>query len=225
MVVTGDHPTLVSAVRTVGRRAILEGYLRLRVAGAENVPTTGRVLLAANHVSYLDGPVLFGVSPRPVTFLVKAEFFDGVLGWALRGLGQVPVHQGQLDRTALVTALNALSTEQVVGIFPEGGRHDGDFASFERGVSWLAVRSGAPVVPVGIAGSAQAWPRGNRLPRPRSAVTVCFGQPIQVNDKPAAATRRAVDAAAEQLRRTLIDHLTTTNAAHREATAVGREGI
>lgn len=207
-----EHPRFVAAMRTVGRRALLPGYLRLRVAGDENVPTSGGVLLAANHTSFLDGPVLFGVSPRPVTFLVKAEMFDGVIGWALRRLGQVPVRRGTADRTALLTALNALHSGQVVGIFPEGGRArqgGGGFAEFERGVAWLALRSGMPIVPVAIAGTQEAWPVDAKLPKPRRPVTVFFGQPLQPVDSPAAATRQRVAEVSETIRRALITHLET----------------
>jgi 1-acyl-sn-glycerol-3-phosphate acyltransferase len=204
-----EHPRFMAAVRTVGRRALLPGYLRLRVSGDENVPAEGGLLLAANHTSFLDGPVLFGVSPRPVTFLIKAEMFGGVFGWALRQLGQVPVRRGTADRTALLTALNALHSGQVVGIFPEGGRgrQGGGFAEFERGVAWLALRSGVPVVPVAIAGAEQAWPKDARLPKPRRQVTVYFGEPLQPVDAPAAATRKRVAEVSDAIRQALIEHL------------------
>ncbi|HET6498143.1 MAG TPA: lysophospholipid acyltransferase family protein [Coriobacteriia bacterium] len=166
-------------VRGTLGRALLASF-RTRVIGAENVPPTG-ALLAGNHVSYLDPVLLWCASPRRVHFIAKAELWESrLLGTALDHLLAFPVHRGAADRAALTHASALLASGELVGIFPEGTRHeseDGGLGEASEGVAYLALRAMAPVVPVGIAGTADALPPDARLPR-CARVRIVFGTPV-----------------------------------------------
>lgn len=179
----------------------------LRVDGAAQVPACGPVLLAGNHAGFVDGPLVFALSPRRAALLAKSELFTRwgarPLGW----LGQIPVHRGEPDRNALRAGLATLRAGGVLGVFPEGTRGAGELEEVTDGLAYLALRSGAPVVPVAVAGTAAAWPRGRPLPRPGAPVRVSFGRPVQVTVDGDPRARRTVRTAAEQLRLALLDHL------------------
>ncbi len=132
---------------------------RVRTTGAEELPADGPAVLAPNHRGLLDGPLLWArvwaARRRPVAFLVKEEMFTGVLGVLLRATGQIPVDRRSGAR-ALVTATGVLERGGVVGVFPEGTRGDGGVQSVREGVAWLALRTGAPVVPVAMTGTRPA---------------------------------------------------------------------
>src|SRR5690606_19743029 len=119
---------------------------RTEVLDAHHVPASGPVVVAANHIALLDGPLVHGVVPRPSHILVKREMFRGPVGWVLHAAGQIPVDRSN-GRPALAAALAVLRRGDVVGIFPEGMRGRGDASGSRAGVAWLAVNSGAPVVP------------------------------------------------------------------------------
>jgi 1-acyl-sn-glycerol-3-phosphate acyltransferase len=160
--------------------ALMRLGFRLQGRGGEHVPSTGPVLLVANHSSVLDPPLVGGVTPRPVSFLAKAELF-GIpgLGWLIRRLNARPVRREGADPGALRTALKVLQDGGVLLVFPEGTRgEEGVLRPPKAGAGMLAVLSGAAVVPVYIAGSGRAWPRGQRWPRP-ARVTVTFGPPLR----------------------------------------------
>ena len=149
---------------------------RLEARGTEHMPARGPVLIVANHSSFLDPPLVGGASPRPVSFMAKAELFRVPLfGGLIRRLNARPVRREGADAGALRTALRILQEGHVLLMFPEGTRGpEGVLRDPKPGAGMLAVLSGAPVVPVVIRGSGQAWPRGRRLPRP-AKVTVTFG--------------------------------------------------
>lgn len=148
----------------------------LRARGADNVPRRGRVLLVANHSSLLDPPIVGGMTPRPVSYLAKAELFAiPLFGPLIRRLNARPVRRAEADPGALRTALRILEEERALLVFPEGTRgEEGTLRAPKAGAGMLAVLSGAPVVPVYVEGSGRVWPRGARLPRP-GRVTVSFG--------------------------------------------------
>ena len=156
------------------------------VEGREHVPAQGPVIMAANHLSALDSFIVPLVSPRQVAFLAKAEYFTRpgirgrLTGSTLRGLGAVPVPRGEhrAAQAALETALDVLREGRAFGIHPEGSRsRDGRLYRGRTGVAWLALASGAPVVPVALVGTERIQPVGARLPRP-GRVTVRFGAPL-----------------------------------------------
>jgi 1-acyl-sn-glycerol-3-phosphate acyltransferase len=166
------------------------GLWRPRVLGAWRVPPHGPVILAVNHSHNIDGPLLMGTAPRPVHFLIKKEAFVGPLGSFLKGIGQLRVDRSSVDRTAITQALGVLQGGGVLGIFPEGTRGVGDFASLRSGLAYFAVRSGAPIVPVAVLGTAERMPGGREegtggvrlikgLPPLRSRVDLIFGDPFQ----------------------------------------------
>lgn len=165
--------------RTVGATAL--ALYRTRLLGTEHVPAGG-VILAGNHISYLDPVLLWSGSPRRAHFVGKAELWEiRPLGWLLDRVWVFPVRRGTADREMIATASDLLARGEVLGMFPEGTRsRSGDadtLGEFQGGVAFLAIRSGVPVVPVGIAGTEKAWPKGQLLPRfPR--VTVVFGEPV-----------------------------------------------
>lgn len=195
----------------VGRRigvGLMYGLWRPRVLGAWKMPATGPVILAVNHSHNIDGPMVMGVAPRPTHFLIKKEAFVGPLDAFLTGIGQLKVDRATADRTAITEALGVLVAGGVLGIFPEGTRGEGDFASLRAGLAYFAVRSGAPIVPVAVLGSAERPGRlVKALPPLRSRVDVVFGDPFEAGDGSGRRTRRALDEATERIQKQLTGHL------------------
>lgn len=208
---TGNESTGSERGAAVGRRiglGLMHGLWRPRVLGAWRVPPGGPVILAVNHAHNIDGPMLMGTAPRPVHFLIKKEAFVGPLGSFLRGIGQLEVDRSTADRNAVTTALGVLERGGALGIFPEGTRGEGDFAALRSGLAYFALRSGAPVVPVAVLGSADRPGRLIRaLPPLRSRVDVVFGDPVTVGDGSGRRTRKALDHATTQLQERLAAHL------------------
>jgi 1-acyl-sn-glycerol-3-phosphate acyltransferase len=200
--VTDDTPLRVPADRGWARwigRFLAHGVWATEVAGAERVPADGPVLFAANHTGVVDGPVMFGVAPRPMHILVKEEMFAGPLGRLLRGAGQIPVDRDG-GRAALVASLAVLHDGGAVGIFPEGNRGRGDAADSRAGVAWLALRSGAPVVPVAVLGTRRTGEGVNHVPGVRRRLVVEFGAPVEVVRPQGTSGRAALDHANGTLR-------------------------
>ncbi|MFE5870405.1 lysophospholipid acyltransferase family protein [Streptomyces roseifaciens] len=184
------------------------GLWKPRVLGAWRVPAAGPVILAVNHSHNLDGPMLMGTAPRPVHFLIKKEAFVGPLGPFLEGIGQLKVDRTSADRAAITEALGVLEGGGVLGIFPEGTRGEGDFASLRAGLAYFAVRSGARIVPVAVLGSAERKSRVVRgLPPLRSRVDVVFGDAFEAGDGSGRRTRKALDEATVRIQERLSAHL------------------
>lgn len=180
----------------------------MRVEGRDRVPRGGGVILAGNHTGWLDGPLVFLYAPRPTRFLVKAELYrHPPLARALGWLGQIPVHRGQPDRTALREALAVLAAGGAVGVFPEGTRSTGTLGEVHHGVAYLAVKSGCPVVPVACFGSSDALPKGAVIPRPRTRLVVTYGSPLAVAVAGRPQARRTIALAAEEIREAMRTHL------------------
>lgn len=194
--------------RWVGR-FLAKVVWRTLVLGTDRVPSTGAVLLAANHTGAIDGPLVHGVAPRGTHFLVKHEMFaalGGLVGLVLRGAGQIPVDRGN-GRPALTAALGVLRRGGAVGIFPEGNRGRGDAASARAGVAWLAVTTGAPVVPVAVLGTRRTGESVGHVPGPRRRLVVEFGAPVALDLPPGLSGRAAVSRANEVLRQALAEHV------------------
>lgn len=202
-------PPVVTAVRLVGR-LLARTVLRLDVVGGEHVPATGPVLVAGNHAAILDGPLVFFTTPRPATLLTKSEVFVGVWARACGWLGLIPVHRGAADRAALKAGLAHLERGGVLGVFPEGTRGTGQLDSVTDGLAYLALRSGATVVPLAVHGTAAALPRGRVVPRLRAPVTVAYGPPLPLTVTGDPRARSTVRAVAEQLHSGLVAHLRRT---------------
>ena len=196
-----DHGAVPYAVLRLVLKALMRLLWRVRVQGLDNVPPTGGFLLASNHLSFIDSLVIPVLVPRRVAFLAKAEYFEGrgLRGLLTRGwfvaLGAVPVRRGSHGEAmaSLQLALQVLRAGDGFGIYPEGTRsRDGRLYRGRTGVAWLALASGAPVVPVGVVGTDRVQPVGARLPR-IAPVTVRFGPPLHADAYhrlPAGAARR-----------------------------------
>ena len=162
---------------------------RLRVEGADRVPSSGPAIVAGNHVSALDGVALAlttsSRSGRMPRFLVAAEFFRKLwYGWALRLYRQIPLRRGQRDQGALDVAIETIRGGALAGIFPEGTVNPepgGGLMRGRKGVARIALATDAPVVPVGIWGTQTRWPRsGLHFRRPwRPVVAISYGEPIR----------------------------------------------
>jgi 1-acyl-sn-glycerol-3-phosphate acyltransferase len=149
------------------------------VQGREHVPKKGAALIAPNHLSALDPPLIGCALPRAGWFMAKAELFDiPGLAWLIRHMHAYPVKRGVPDRAALKRTLDYLRQGELVCLFPEGTRSvNGELGPLEIGIGMLAVREGVPVIPVGIRGTDRMLPRdGKRLHRAR--IRVQFGPPI-----------------------------------------------
>lgn len=167
---------------------LVRALFRVRVEGLEHVPSSGPAILAFNHVSVLDGPVLAVEVAwrhrRQSRFLVAAEFFQRrVIGAILRRFGQIPIRRGQHDDDALDDAIATVRRGALAAIAPEGTvNRDGgtELQRIRRGVARIAVPTGSPIVPVGVWGTQRRWPRsGLRLGPPwRPTVALSFGPPI-----------------------------------------------
>ncbi len=179
-------------------------YWRPRIEGLENIPSSGPVIVASNHLSFADSMVIPFFVPRKVVFLAKEDYFTGtgikgalVRGW-FEGIGMVPIDRDDTKAAlaSLDIALEVLGRGEAFGIYPEGTRsRDGRLYRGRTGVAHLALTSGAPVVPVGLTGTEKIQPVGTRFPR-RADVTVRFGEPLRFEGTydgvPAGRARREV---------------------------------
>ena len=171
-------------------RLIARAIVRLRIEGdLQALPRTGPLIMAANHASSAD-PVVIGaflgqILDRPLNWLGKRELVEFPLtGWAMRLGGIHPVNRESADLEAFRSAMRILDAGQVLAVFPEGTRsRDGGLQRVREGVGMLALRSGAPVLPVAVIDSDLMWPRGRLLPRFGRRVTVRYGTPFIVGDE------------------------------------------
>jgi 1-acyl-sn-glycerol-3-phosphate acyltransferase len=183
---------------------------RPTVRGLENVPATGPVILASNHLSFADSLVIPIIVPRKVAFLAKSDYFTGtgVRGTISRvwfeGIGMLPVDRDD-PRAALASldiALEVLGRGEAFGLYPEGTRsRDGRLYRGRTGVAHLALTAGCPIVPVGLTGTPQLQPIDARFPR-IVPITIDFGEPITV-------TRRFDGVPLGRARRQLTDEVMT----------------
>lgn len=168
---------------------LVRSLFRVRVEGTEHVPSSGPVIIAFNHVSVLDGPVL-GLETvwrvrRRMRFLVAAEIYDNrLIGWIVRKYEQIPIRRGTGDADALDEAIATVKEGAVAALAPEGrvddrGGHEG-LQRMRKGITRIALPTGAPIVPVGIWGTQDRWPReGPSLRRPlRPRLGLAFGPPL-----------------------------------------------
>ncbi|MGA7206590.1 MAG: lysophospholipid acyltransferase family protein [Specibacter sp.] len=185
---------------------------RTTVVGRENIPADGPVVFAANHLSYLDGPVMVGAASRYMHVMVRHDMFKGFLGAVLHASGQIPVNRAG-DRAALGHAKAVLDRGDCVGILPEGTRGSGDAATMNGGVAWLALNSGAAVVPVAILGTRVGNEHRDTIPKPRRHLHVVFGEPLKIAREPGVSGRVSMDRATEKIRLRLAAHIEAATAA------------
>lgn len=181
---------------------------RPRVEGRELVPRTGPVVFASNHLSFIDSIAIPVAAPRPVHFLAKSSYFEGAgAGGALRrmffeAIGAIPVQRGagQAALDALDQQRKLLDDGLAVALYPEGTRSvDGRLYKGRTGVAFLALQTGAPVVPVGLIGTDKVMPKGATMPSLKERVTVRFGEPIDVSVHGPATSGRARRLATDEI--------------------------
>lgn len=168
---------------------LARGLFRAKIVGRKNVPKTGPVILASNHLSFIDSVVITLFAPRPVSFLAKDSYFTGkgAKGFLsrtfFRGIGAIPVTRGvgQAAQEALDAGLGLLHEGEAFAIYPEGTRsHDGRLYRGKTGVAWLALNAGVPVVPVALKGTDKVQPIGSKGIR-LAKVTIQFGEPLYLS--------------------------------------------
>ncbi|WP_374454955.1 lysophospholipid acyltransferase family protein [Nocardioides sp.] len=179
----------------------------VRVLGAEHVPAEGGVILAANHVGVIDGPLLAIFAPRPVHALTKQEMFAGRLGGFLHAAGQIPLDRYAADPAAIRTCLRVVRDGGVAGIFPEGTRGDGLLGRFHHGAAYLALVTGAPVVPVTMIGTRPSGAGSNALPAREGGIDVVFGAAWRTAQQPWPRTREHVRETSVLLRLHMLSEL------------------
>jgi 1-acyl-sn-glycerol-3-phosphate acyltransferase len=204
---------LYQAAKTIAEPLVKVVY-RPTIEGLENIPSTGAVILAANHLSFSDSFFIPIAVPRPVTFIAKAEYFQarGLKGlwnraFYARFAGAVPVDRsGSRNATsaALDGAVAILEGGGIFGIYPEGTRSpDGKLYRGRTGIAEIALRTGAPIVPVGIIGTDRIQPPGAKIPR-LGRLTIRVGKPLDLADakalgKPALIRRAITDQVIEEI--------------------------
>lgn len=191
---TGAVPWLHDFARWLGTW-IHRPFYRIRVRHASRVPRTGPVVLVANHSSFIEPQLLFGLVRRRAVFLVKSELSRGIAGHAFRWIGQIMVRRGVADREPLMAAVSILRAGGLVGIFPEGTRGVGDVAHAEQGAAWLVRMTGAVVLPIATRGTYQ-----RRGYRPKLDILV--GEPLELSVHRG---RTGLAAATEEIRKHLAD--------------------
>jgi 1-acyl-sn-glycerol-3-phosphate acyltransferase len=148
-------------------KVLTRAVCRVDDAALARVPARGPLILVGNHINFLEVPLVYThLLPRPLTGLVKAESFQGPLGFFFKLGNGIPVHRGEGDAAAFRKSLAALAAGQILAIAPEGTRtNDGRLRAGHPGVALLALRSGAPVQPIVYWGSEAFWPNLRRLKR------------------------------------------------------------
>jgi 1-acyl-sn-glycerol-3-phosphate acyltransferase len=164
---------------------VYDMFFRGEVAGLEHLPKTGAFLIASNHASHLDPPIIGSFVPRQVCFFARKSLWKpGLAAWWLDAVGTIPVDRdGGQDVSAMKRVLRALANEKVLILFPEGTRtSDGNLQAPKPGVGMIVCRSQVPVVPARIFGSFEAFGKGVKFPRAGSKISVVFGPALTPAD-------------------------------------------
>jgi 1-acyl-sn-glycerol-3-phosphate acyltransferase len=191
-----ESPLLYQVVKFAAT-PIAHAMCRPHISGAAHVPRTGPAILAANHLSVLDSYLLPALLPRHVTFAAKKEYFSGnpVSGWFMRLGGSLPTDRDSAHaaQEMLDAAADLLDRGELFGIHPEGTRSpDGRLYRGKIGVAWLALKTGAPVLPVALSGTERVLPVGAKVPRP-ARIGITIGAPMRFEgDHSKARDRRRV---------------------------------
>jgi 1-acyl-sn-glycerol-3-phosphate acyltransferase len=150
-----------------------------RATGRDNVPGTGAAILVSNHASFLDVFVLGIPLCRPLNYVARSTLFLPGLDWFIRSLGGFPIQREGMGAAGMKETLRRLRDGGIVTLFPEGTRtRDGRIGPLKHGIAVLVARAGVPVVPAGIAGTFEGWPRWRLLPVPHP-IRVHYGAPIR----------------------------------------------
>jgi 1-acyl-sn-glycerol-3-phosphate acyltransferase len=191
---------------------IIRTLWRVQVHGAELVPRSGGVILAANHIGILDGPLLVAISRRLCYAMAKHELFTGVSGAIFAHVGQIAVNRRIVDKRAISRSIQVLRQGKILAVFPEGVRGAGEMTFAKGGAAYLALVTGAPIVPVAILGTREAGQTTGQMPHRRAPIHVVYGEPIRIPHSPWPRRKAVVAELTEQLRRQLADHIIAAQA-------------
>ena len=180
--------------------AVSKVLFRVEVRGTENLPRSGACIVAPVHRSNLDTPILAWITPRRLRFMGKDSLWSTKVGqWYLTALGGFPVARGTADREALRACQAIIDRGEPLVMFPEGTRHFGEeIKPLFDGPAFVAARTGAPIIPVGIGGSERVMPKGAKFVRPKKVVLI-VGEPIRPPVSEGRVPRRVVRELTEQL--------------------------
>jgi 1-acyl-sn-glycerol-3-phosphate acyltransferase len=183
------------ALRAVARFIFLL-KLRVRVIGLENVPKEGAFIIASNHLSWMDVPLVPSFIKRKVVYMGKEELFYSKVGWIVRLMGAFPVKRGEADRQSLRAADTQLKAGKIFMIFPEGTRSKThQLGQGHVGLGMIALRAGVPVIPVAV------WGTEYTFKKLRPPVTISFGKPLLLAPKGKKITREDIEDATNEVMR------------------------
>lgn len=172
-------------------RIFFKIFYRHRTYGLENLPKEGSYILAANHASFFDPPIIAASVPAEIAYMAHEYLFNGSwwFRWLIKSLNAYPISKEKTNLATLKIAIGMLKKGQSVVIFPEGKRTpDGTLQPFNRGVELLASKGKCPIVPVYIKGSYDIWPRDQKSPNWKGRCACYFGEPIYPNGDPKSIT-------------------------------------
>jgi 1-acyl-sn-glycerol-3-phosphate acyltransferase len=184
--------------------AIVHRRWGVTIRGTEHVPARGPLVVVSNHIGWLDGPLMAIVGPRPVHVLTKREMYHGPLGSFLIAAGQIPVLREGADPAAVKVALRVLREGGAVGVFPEGTRGAGEVTRVKPGAAYLAMATGATVVPLVFVGTRLPGGSNGSVPPAGSAFVLTFGPGIEVTQQGWPRKQPATHALSERIREVLL---------------------
>ncbi|MGZ0145453.1 lysophospholipid acyltransferase family protein [Kribbella sp. WER1] len=207
---TDDLPPLPYRL-ALPMRAVARPYFRLKynltVHHQDRFPLTGPLLMTPNHLSLLDAPLLGAMAPRMLHQLGKIEVFGGFQGAFLRRIGQIPVDRSAYDVLAVRRSVQVLRDGRVLNIYPEGTRGPGDFGRIRSGVAYLAMVTGAPILPVALMGTRLPDGGVEGHPPTGSRIDVVYGEPFTVDRVPFPRRHSDVQAVADHIGDVLRAHV------------------
>lgn len=209
------HPShrLLRVLRRIARVWLGRRY-DVRQYGEEQVERGRAFILASNHIGLLDGPLLAAFCPRPVHALTKKEMFEGHTGRLLRAVGQIPLSRSEVDPSAIKDCLKVLRDGGVVAIYPEGSRGAGEMKRVHAGAAYLAMVTGAPVIPVAVFGTREADGGIDSVPDRGARFDLVYGAPVYLEKQPwprrQGEVRRVSETVRNRLRRHVVDAMSLT---------------
>jgi 1-acyl-sn-glycerol-3-phosphate acyltransferase len=173
---------LYKITRWLGK-IILKVYFRVHIKGLENIPDNEACIVVANHASFLDPFLISIIAPRVIHYITYAFFYyHPACHWFCKRTYCIPLKKDGKDISALKKSLQLLKGGEIVAIFPEGKRSEtGQLGKGEPGVALIALKAGVPILPVGIQGAYESYPKGSKFPKP-ATLTVNFGKPFRLTE-------------------------------------------